>query len=394
MFKANWSLCCLVLVAFLMLQRSADSAEPYIPASDDEVLETLPKSLISTELTTLRRQLTEAPDNLALAANVAGRYISMGNVEGDPRFYGYARAALKTWWDQDSPPAEILRLRAKLREKEHRYDAALADLRKLLKQQPTNSQAWIEVANILRVQGKYDEAWDACNALREFGGETQTTICQAPLQAVTGQADAARESLEQLLPLIRTRFPSVVPWVQTMQSKVAYALGDIEETEEYFKNGLADSLQDKTLIRDYADFLLDEDRDEEALALAKEHTNDNGVLLRAAIAAKRVQEDDLATQWAAQLAARFEEIRLRGGQPHGRFEARYELEINNDPKRALSVALANWEKQKETRDTRNVLEAALAAGNSEAAGPVVAFLKRHGTEEAILQGLVKELEVK
>lgn len=394
MSKASWSLRSFVLVAIFMLQRSAGSAEPYIPTSDDKVLETLPKSLISDELTMLRRQLTQAPDNLALATTVAGRYISMGNLEGDPRFYGYARAALKSWWDQDSPPADVLRLRAKLREKEHRYDAALADLRKLLKQQPKNSQAWIEVANILRVQGKYEEAWDACNALSEFGGEIQTAICQAPLQAVTGQAKVARESLEQLLPLVKTRFPSVVPWVQTMQSKVSYALGDIEQTEDYFRNGLAGSLQDKTLIRDFADFLLDENRNEEAFALAQEHTNDNGVLLRAAIAAKRVKEDELANRWAAQLAARFEEIRLRGGQPHGRFEARYELEINNDPKRALSIASANWDKQKETRDTRNVLEAALAAGNSDAAAPVVAFLKKYGTEDVILQGLVQQLEVK
>lgn len=391
--KTNWLLRCFLLVAVLAIERSTQAAEPYIPRRDDEVLETLPKSLISDELTILRRQLAQAPENLDLATTVSGRYISMGNLEGDPRFYGYARAALKPWWDEDSPPSEVLRLRAKLREKEHLYDTALEDLRKILKQDPRNSQAWIEVTNILRVQGKYEEAWKACDELNRFGGEIPKTICQAPLQAVTGKAIAARTSLERILPVVETQFPSVVPWVLTMQSKIAYALGENEETERYFQDGLAESPQDKNLVRDFADFLLDKNRNAEALSLTREHTNDNGVLLRAAIAAKRVGERELARQWATQLATRFEEIRLRGGQPHGRFEARYELEINDDPQRALAIALTNWGKQKEARDTRNVLEAALGTGNRDAAKPVVAFLKTHGTEDVILQSLVQKLEL-
>lgn len=385
---------CLLLIACWSLTHVANSAEPYIPSSDAEILETLPKSLISDELTTLRRQLSASPTDIRLAVAVAERYLSMGNMEGDPRFYGYARAALKPWWSEQSPPAAILKLRAKLHEKEHLYDTALADLRKLLEQQPQDPQAWIEVANILRVQGKYDEAWQACDALSKFGGDVPTALCRIPLQAVTGQAAAAKESLKRILPLAKSKFPSTVQWLLTMQTKIAYALGDIDQAERYFKDGLANNPQDQYLLRDYADFLLDQNRNDEAFELLREHIKDNGILLRAAIAAKRVGENQLAKNWTSQLATRFEEIRLRGGIPHGRFEARYELELHDDPQRALVVALDNWQKQKETRDTRNVLEAAIASGDTQAAKPVVAFLAEHGTEDVILQRLVKELEAK
>jgi len=49
----------------------------------------------------------------------------------------------------------------------------------------------------------------------------------------------------------------------------------------------------------------------------------------------------LAAKWQTQLESRFEEIRLRGSQPHGRFDARYTLELKNDPQSALTIALAN-----------------------------------------------------
>lgn len=376
------------------LALSAAGKEPYIPKSDDEVLETLPKSLISDELTTLRRQLSASPTDIDLAVHVAGRYMAMGGLEGDPRFYGYARAALKPWWDQAKPPPQVLRLRAKLREKDHRYDIALADLKLLLEQEPKNSQAWIEVANILRVQGKYEQAWQACQTLSEFGGEIPSAICRIPLQAATGKAQEADVLLSEILPRVTNQFPSVIQWVHTMQAKVAYALGRTKETEQFFRNGIVNNPRDKYLIRDYADFLLDEGRNDEAFELVQNHIDDNGVLLRAAIAAKRMGKDTLAEEWSNQLRTRFEEIRLRGGQPHGRFESRFELEVNAEPKRALRLALSNWEKQKETRDSRNVLEAAIAADDSDAAQLVVAFLKRHGTEDVILRDLVSELESK
>ena len=140
------------------LIQSVVAKEPFIPMSDDQVLETLPRSLVSDEVTAMRRQLANSPTDINLASRVAGRYLAMGSLESDPRFYGYARAALSPWWGQTKPPPQILRLRAKLREKEHRYDDALVDLKLLLEQEPKNSQAWIEVANIFRVQGKYDEA--------------------------------------------------------------------------------------------------------------------------------------------------------------------------------------------------------------------------------------------
>ncbi len=370
------------------------AAEPYLPSEDNEVLEILPRALLAerNELNSLRKQLAAEPKNARLAKTVAARYLQIGNQEGDPRFYGYARAAIRPWWEADNPPAAILKVRAKLKEKEHDYDQALADLELVLKQKPRDVQTWVEKANIYRVQGKYAEAKQACDTLSEFAGSTRTLMCRVPILAVTGHAEEAYASITELLPTAKQRWPSAVQWVLTMQASLATALGHDQLAEQHFQEGLANHPGDKYLLRTYADFLLDRDREEETLSLLHEHTADNGILLRAAIAARRAGHEKQAKEWQKHLENRFEEIRLRGNQPHGRFESRYALELKDDPQLALQIALTNWQKQKEIRDTRNALEAAVAAQDPAKAEPILAFLKEHGTEEVTLQKLARRLE--
>ena len=181
-------------------------------------------------------------------------------------------------------------------------------------------------------------------------------------------------------------------WIIKNQAEIAVSLGRSDLAEQHFKKGLLDHPDDAYLLRGYADLLLDQDQADEALQLVRDHLADNGLLLRAAIAARRIGDEQAAEAWRRQLAERFAEIRLRGGEPHGRYEARYYLELQDDPDRALVIALANWQKQKERRDARNLLEAAVAAHDAQAAQPAVDFLKQHGVEDITLARLTAELE--
>ena len=64
----------------------------------------------------------------------------------------------------------------------------------------------------------------------------------------------------------------------------------------------------------------------------------------------------------AELAARFDATRRRGDTVHRREEARYALEVEDDPARALALARANFAVQKEPADVRLLADAARAAG--------------------------------
>jgi tetratricopeptide (TPR) repeat protein len=219
-------------------------------------------------------------------------------------------------------------------------------------------------------------------------------MSRATIQAVTGEAEKAYASLSDVLPMVRESYPSAVQWIVTMQAEISRALGRNREAESHYVAGLANDPADFYLLRSYGDYLLDRGREDKALALLREHVSDTGILLLAAIAAQRSGEEALASEWTAQLKIRFEETRLRGDLPHGKFEARYELELVGDPQRALAIAEATWQQQKDPLDSRNLLEAAIAARERDRARPVIEFLKEHGTQDVNLERLVRQLEGK
>src|SRR5450830_1508158 len=132
-------------------------AAPYTPKDGSTVIEQLPRRADATqsELRGLRQQLNATPQDLTLAASLAQRYITLARSETDPRYLGYAQAALQPWWQQAAPPADIRLLRATLLQSTHQFAPALADLRGVLAADPLNPQAWLTQATVQTVQGDY-----------------------------------------------------------------------------------------------------------------------------------------------------------------------------------------------------------------------------------------------
>ncbi|MEI9983101.1 MAG: HupE/UreJ family protein [Aliidongia sp.] len=105
--------------------------------------------------------------------------------------------------------------------------------------------------------------------------------------------------------------------------------------------------------------------------------------MRLALAAQAEGDSD-ADALLRTLAERFAEARLRGDVSHRREEARFQLHLQGDATGALSLALANWQVQREPWDARLVLEAALAAHQPASAAPVRDWLAARGNEDVQL----------
>ena len=119
------------IVIALALSAVVAQAAPYIPSSGMQVIETLPRrgDPVQQQLRSLRAELNARPTDIALATSVAQRYISLGRSETDPRYLGYAQAALAPWWSQAAPPPQVRLLRATLLQSTHQFGPALADLK-------------------------------------------------------------------------------------------------------------------------------------------------------------------------------------------------------------------------------------------------------------------------
>ena len=383
-----------VVLMSLALGELVPAAEVYVPEHDGEVLETLPRALLSsrTRIAALRAQLAGSPRDTQLASQIAKEYMRLNDENGDPRFLGYARAAIDNWWDHEDAPVEVLHVRAKLKEKDHQYRQAVKDLEQLLAKSPNDMQALIEISNIHRVLGDFKEAELACDRLRDFAGPVPVVLCEAPILAATGRAQRAYDMLIGLPQDTMEQLPSVVAWRFASLAEYARSLGKDAIAESHYRKGLAARPDSLHLIRGFGDLLLETESSNEALEILRPHTSDNGVLLRAAIAAKECGDERLAAEWRQELATRFQEIRLRGSQPHGRFESRFALELEGDFERSLALATANWQKQKEFRDTLHLLRAALAAEKPSKATEAIEFLKTNRIDDVRLNAVVEKLK--
>jgi tetratricopeptide (TPR) repeat protein len=285
----------------------------------------------------------------------------------------------------------VLVLRATLRQNRHEFSTALADLSRALRLEPRNAQAWLTRAVILTVQGKYAAAMESCLPLFKLAEPLVSVACISNAGSQSGQAARHYELLRQTLASAPAANPESRRWALTLLAEIAARIGDPQAAERHFQEALAFEQPDAYLRAAYADFLLDQGRFAEVEALLKDETRVDGLLLRLALA-ERAQAKAGVIGHIDALAARFAASRAHGDSTHQGEEARFVLHLLDRPRVALQLAQANWRVQREPRDARILLEAALAARDKAVAEPVLAMLRRTRLEDGRLSALAQQIE--
>jgi hypothetical protein len=371
----------------------AASAAPYVPKDDSVVLEQLPvrpSDPIARELRQLRAQLAANPRNRAIAVRLAERYFALANSEGDPRYVGYGEAALKPWWSQPAPPLDALVMRAILKQYSHDFAGAMQDLVAATRKDPENARAWSWRAAIDMVQANYAEARKDCLALGEVESDLYAVGCLAYLDGTTGKAAGAYRALSEAYARERDLSPEVKVWVLTRLAEMSLRLGNTKQAEEHFRAAYFEPINDQFLLAAYADFLLDQGRPDEVVPLLVDWTRSDILILRLALAEKALKSPKAAEHIAA-LKSRFDAAALRGDKLHQQEEARYNLYLAENKEKALALAQENWILQREPRDARILLEAALAMKNPAAAKGALDWLERTGHEDPGLRETARKL---
>jgi Tfp pilus assembly protein PilF len=355
-------------------------AAPTVPRDDHQILERLPMRRadpVAVELRQLR------------GAALARRYFELAMAQGDPRYVGYAEAALRN--ASGDPRAEVLLVGGLLKQYRHNFDGALRDLESALREDPELLGARSWRAAIFMVGAKYREAAEECRALEAIASELLAIGCRASVDAATGKARSAYDDLKAELDRRPDAAPGIRLWVLTRLAEFASRLGEAAAAERHFRDALSLGTRDDYLLAAYADFLLEHGRAAEVGALVKKWGQSDILLLRLALAAK-AQKLPEGEKHAQALGARFAEAALRGERLHLAEEARYLLDLKGDAKAALAAALENWKSQREPRDAAVLLEAALAAGDRKAAAPALRWLEESGFEGARLRKLASQLK--
>jgi len=372
---------------FAALLAQTAQAAPFTPKSDAEIVERLPGRASDPSIRrvdSLRKQLAARPDDAALRIEIARRYFDMAMAQGDPRYVGYASAALAPLEKSTTSNANYSMALGLIQQFSHNFEGAL-----------TEPLLWRTA--IFMVQARYAEATAECKRVMPLVATTQPLLgtgCTAYVQATTGQLSAAFQTLSADVaaqaPVLTKTDPGLLLWEYTRLAEMANRLGRFDKAQAYFTEAMALGVTDQFLLGAYSDFLLAQKRPVEVIKLLSDWERSDILLLRLALAGKDTR-DPRAAGWATQLRDRFQAATLRGDRLHEQEAARFELDIENNPVKALKLASDNYAVQKEPRDAETLMRAALAAGQPKAAQPALDWMTSSGYEDPPMQALAVKL---
>ena len=360
------------LLCLACLCCTAAQAEVILPTSDAQVIERLPPAT----------RVGNSTDPVS-ATRDANALLDEARRQGDPRLAGRALARLARWQNDPSAAPELVITLASVEQYIHQFERAIARLQALVQRDPAQPQAWLMLATLRRVQGRYAESDAACTQVGRTTAPPYGPACLAENAGLHGDFDAARQALSAL----RTRFPSPAMrgWLSTTLAELEERAGRPEAAEAAWRDVLASSPDGYALIG-WADFLIAQGRPQEAWAALQapssdERRNDN-VLLRLAIAARRAHRPE-AKALHAELRERFALADQRpesGG--HERERALAALDLDDKPRAALALAKQNATWQREPIDLMILARCALAAGDVAAQAQARAIAAEVGMLDA------------
>jgi len=388
---------------------AAEESALQFPTQDGAIVEHLPthvgdaaerRAAIAAERAQ-RALLQQHPDELGLALKAADDALARGRLRGDPRELGVAQAALAPWWGHADAPPQVRLVQATTLQSQHFFHEALAELDAVLATPnvslPVRAQAELTRAGVQQVLGHFAEAEAGCRRLAGpdyfalgAGVRLNALACIAELSSLQGHAETAATTLARLAGAPDTGSAATVAgdpapgWLNLMRAELAQRRGD-PAAGALFAAALKANPDVYTQCA-YADWLLDQHRAAEVVALLKDNEAADPVLLRVALAYKQLhgRNNPLTRDATTMLGERYDAALLRGDKSHGREQSRYELELRGDTRAALGYATSNWLVQHEPADEVVLARAARASHRDDAAAPLWQFLRDTGGRDARL----------
>ncbi len=339
----------------------------------------------------LRNRLDGDPHDMDFAVQLADAYIDYGRSTGDARYVGRGMAVVEPWLQEAPIPIPALLVSATVLQNRHYFQESRATLAALLARDPRNLQAWLTMATVEMVQADYGAANEACVQVAQIGGDFMGTLCTAQLRSLTGRAQQAYGLLRLIEYPGPIAPPAIKGYVEGLLADAAVRLGESAAADRHFRAALQWTPGDNFLLADYADFLLDQHRPAAVETLLEGYGSSDTSFLRA-VFAECALHDPRASADAATMQARFAAMDQRGSRLYQREHAEFVLYVEHDPGRALVLARENWTVQRSPQDMRILLGAALAAGEPQAAQPVLALLARSHLQDPAIARLSVQIQ--
>jgi Tfp pilus assembly protein PilF len=384
------------LLVVCMLGSAAQAAspgQPYVPGSNAQILEHLPSTSDPRvrQFEVLKRSVAAKPGDVNSAIALANAYLDYGRDTGDARYLGRAQAVITPWARKHPASNDALVVQATILQSRHQFVESRQILQAVLQRDKDNLQGWLTLASVALVQGDMDEGRRDCAHLIRGADALVVVGCIGSWSAVTGNAQNALHAIEVVMKTEQNASPALQSWAHGLMADAAKYLGQTERADAEYKQALQLAPGDNFLIATYGDFLLDHGRAREVLELTRGYSQSDTSFLRQVLA-ETVLKLPVTNADIQLMASRFRDLEQRGDSAlYGREEARFELDLQHDPVRALKLAQANWSIQHAPEDIRVYLEAALAAGQPGSAQAVLDLLAKTHLEDPKVRALAAQV---
>lgn len=321
------------------------------------------------------------------ALSAARVLINEGRLTGNAEIVAKADSILSSLSARENR-VEALNLRAISQQYLHNFDEALDLLELSLSLQPQNATALLTRANILLVQGKIGQAKTACEALGPAGRYDLLLLCDTTARALGPEAEDAARRLNVVLETGRMD-NALIGYAYSVLGEIALFQGNDAQARTLLEKAQSADPETLRIRMLHADSLLALNAPEAALTALEIPVETDAFLLRRAIAFQQKGQEKELADISREIDRRIRANFRVGHNGHAREEARYFLDVKNDPAKALERALTNWQVQREYEDAWLLIEAAAAAGKPEAAQRLRDWMSE---QNVVAPGLVSRLK--
>ena len=331
-------------VLFLMVGNSI--AAPYTPKDTSEVIATW--------------KVFNATDK-QMSLDDISNFIEQGQYPGEADYrYGRAKAWLQAKMANASPNAQTYYLYARVLQHQHQFDRAIKALERSIELKPTAINSWLLKANIHLVQGDIVGARQACLTLIGKADILLISTCALEVASQNGKLVESYQELSRLYQLYQPNNEPEKRWIVQILADMAFKQGMAEEALSYL-NQLDMDNAPVSLLALWSDIELALNQHQQVYdtlsSIVSQNTlQDDALLLRLAIAEKSLGN---TVKWQWSFAQRVKLREQRQDSLHAFDLAKYYLNVDIQPKKALYWANINWQVARQDND-RILLEQAKA----------------------------------
>lgn len=343
----------------------------------------------AVELRRLKTLLQENPRNQKNAVAYARQAAKRARRLGDTALLRDAAHALSPWDNDAEAQVDILIVRANIKQINHQFDAALADLDVVLKRQPANPQALLSRAFILATTGNAKRGQMDCAALQPNISIVIKETCVARLGSLTGKLETAHRRMQAVLAIAPATRAEERAFALGVAAEIADRRGDADNARKLYAELLAMDSQSVYAQAAYADFLISQGENKTAAQIIGDSPHTEALLMLSALSGKEI-DSAVSRRAANTLHAQIAVDQTNRDYAHAREYARFALDYMKEPDLALVFAKENWRTQKESVDARILARAALAKNDAVTLDQLRTWVDGTSLEDPALMAILQE----